>query len=470
MSKFIGREKEVELLQKAFFSDKSELIAVYGRRRIGKTFLVRETYTKNIILEISGIYKGSFKNQLSNFHYEIEKRSKRFSKSEIPSNWITGFNLLKDYIDSLKGDAKKVIFIDEFPWICTHKSNFISFFAHFWNSYCTKRKDLVVVVCGSAASFMVNKVIRNKGGLHNRISIPIRLLPFNLYETELFLKSRRVNLNRYDYLQLYMAIGGVPHYLEKINPGDSVPVAINRLCFESGGVLVNEFNEVFASLFDSSQHHIKVVETLSSMRKGMNREELLKRSGLSSGGTFTKVIVELMESGFISEYQPLNRIVKDKTYRLSDEYSLFYLKFIQANSNGSWDKLYTSRSYSSWSGFAFESICLKHLEQIKKGLGLSGIYAQGSSWSNKKAQIDLLIDRADRCVNICEMKFSNKPFTITKEYADNLINKKQEFINEQTSQKNIFLTMITTFGINANSHSDAIISNEIKMDSLFEKL
>ena len=469
MNKIIGREKQIELLQNALISDKSELIAIYGRRRVGKTFLIRETYAKEIIFEISGIPDGSLNDQLINFYNEISKKSKKFLKKEPLTNWMEAFNMLGEYIDSLKS-TKKVVFIDEFPWMYTHKSKFVQMFGHFWNSYCAKRNDLVVVICGSSASFMVNKVINDRKGLHNRISIPIRLLPFNLYETELFLKSKKIHLDRYAYLQLYMAIGGIPHYLEKIQQGDSVPVAIDRLCFQQDGILVNEFNQIFVSLFENSENHTKIVETLATSQRGMVREELIRKSKISSGGTLTKAIQELIESGFISEYQPYTNKVKETLFRLSDEYSLFYQKFIKNNSGTSWKTLFSSRSYVSWCGFAFETLCLKHTDQILKKLGLSGVDVQSSSWRNENAQIDLLIDRSDRCINICEMKFSESEFVIDKSYADNIRNKKAEFIKELTSRKNVFVTFVTTFGVKSNNHSSQVMDNQITIDSLFEKL
>jgi AAA+ ATPase superfamily predicted ATPase len=469
MNKIIGREKQIELLQNALISDKSELIAIYGRRRVGKTFLIRETYAKEIIFEISGIPDGSLNDQLINFYNEISKKSKKFLKKEPLTNWMEAFNMLGEYIDSLKS-TKKVVFIDEFPWMYTHKSKFVQMFGHFWNSYCAKRNDLVVVICGSSASFMVNKVINDRKGLHNRISIPIRLLPFNLYETELFLKSKKIHLDRYAYLQLYMAIGGIPHYLEKIQQGDSVPVAIDRLCFQQDGILVNEFNQIFVSLFENSENHTKIVETLATSQRGMVREELIRKSKISSGGTLTKAIQELIESGFISEYQPYTNKVKETLFRLSDEYSLFYQKFIKNNSGTSWKTLFSSRSYVSWCGFAFETLCLKHTDQILKKLGLSGVDVQSSSWRNENAQIDLLLDRSDRSINICEMKFSESEFVIDKSYADNIRNKKAEFIKELTSRKNVFVTFVTTFGVKSNNHSSQVMDNQITIDSLFEKL
>lgn len=469
MSRIIGRDDQVEQLEKLLLSDKSELVVIYGRRRVGKTFLIREVYRKYTIFEVSGIADGSYRDQLTNFYNEICNRKKVFRRKQIPNNWLEAFNLLGEYVDSKKSNKKQVIFIDEFPWMYTHKSKFVQLFGHFWNSYCSKRDDLIVVICGSAASFMVNKVLKDPKGLHHRITLPIRLLPFNLYETELFLKSRKVKLDRYSYLQLYMAIGGIPHYLEKIQSGDSVPVAIDRLCFIKNGLLVDEFNHIFASLFTDAENHMKIVEVLSTSQKGITREQLIVKSKISSGGTLTRTIEELVESGFISEYEPYSNTSKEALYRLTDEYSMFYLKYIRRNKGKSWKTLYSSRSYSSWSGFAFENLCLKHDKQILAGLGISGIEANSSSWRNKNAQIDLLIDRSDRTINLCELKFSEDVFTISKSYANNIRKKKREFLSELKERKNVFVIFVTTFGVKTNDHSLEVMDDQVTMDCLFER-
>jgi len=469
MTSVIGREDQVTLLQKAFSSGKSELVCMYGRRRVGKTFLVRETYSKNIVFEVSGISGAGYREQLNNFHFEISKKAKKFCKKEVPSDWFTAFNMLGDYINSIKTNRKKVIFIDEFPWLHTHKSRFVSMFGHFWNNFCSKRKDLVVVICGSSASFMVKKVINDKGGLHNRISTLIRLMPFNLYETEKFLKSRKIHFDRYDLIRLYMTLGGIPHYLEKVFPEDSIATAIDRLFNKNTGTLVNEFNLVFASLFEDAQNHINIIKYLAKSKTGISRDELVEMTGITSGGTLSNAINELSESGFITEYPPFENKKKNTLFRLSDEYSLFYLKFVENKAQKSWKSFFSSRNYVAWSGFAFETLCLKHIMQIKKGLGLSGIDTVSSSWKNENAQIDLLIDRSDRCINICEMKFSEKEFVITKNYADNLRKKRMELTKSVESRKNLFTTLITTYGVKENEHSRSVMTNQLLMDVLFEK-
>ncbi len=467
----VGRKIEINILNKMLDSNSSELIAIYGRRRVGKTFLVREVYKKQIVFEFTGYYKGSLRDQLQNFHTELKTASTRFNKVKAPSNWFMAFQLLEEYLNSLKKTQKKVIFIDEFPWITSTRSKFLMAFEHFWNTYCTKRNDLVVVVCGSAASFMVENIIKNKGGLHNRLSCKIQLMPFDLKETDLFLKSKKINLNKYDILQLYMAIGGVPHYLNKINKGESIIQNIDRLCFGKNGDLVNEFNEIFTSLFSNSKIHEKIIRVLAKTKKGVTRNKLLELCQFASGGVFSKTLDELIESGFVSHYTPFGKKIRDSLFRLSDEYSLFYLKFIEPNQgqgSGTWAKLFPKQTYKSWTGFVFETICLKHINQIKKELGVEKIYSVHSSWFNNDAQIDLLIDRDDRIINLCEIKFHNSPFSINKSGYDNLKNKIYQFKKTTKTRKNVFITMITTYGVSENANSLEMVTNNLTMDCLFE--
>ncbi len=474
MNTLIGRKEETALLQEALKSETPELIVVYGRRRVGKTFLIRQVYRKQIQFELSGLHNGKLSDQLENFSIELSQRMKgKFITT--PIAWLEAFRLLVSYINSLKSKKKKVIFFDEFPWLVTPRSKFLMAFENFWNSHASKRTDLVVVICGSAASYMVTKIIKNKGGLHNRTTQSIRLLPFNLNETELFLKSKKIQYSRYDILQLYMAIGGIPYYLEKLKKGESVAQALDRLCFAKDGILTDEFNLVFASLFDNHKKHVSIVKVLANVRKGMTRNDLIKKKNITSGGTFTEIMHELIESGFVTQYLPFGKKSKESFYRLTDEYSMFYLKFInnsRAHGVGTWNTMFNARSYISWSGFSFETVCLKHIQQIKNGLGIFGIHSENSSWISKNinngAQIDLLIDRDDNIINLCEMKFSNSVFTITKRYAEEIKKKIDVFKRTTKSRKNVFVLMITTYGLYENKHSLEIVQNSLTMDCLFE--
>ena len=474
MNPFVGREHEISMLRNALAGNTPELVAVYGRRRVGKTFLVRHVCSKHIIFEISGLHKASLSDQLDNFFMVLSETSNN-SKLDKPNSWLEAFNQLKKFLDNQKSKRKKVIFLDEFPWFDTPKSKFLMAFENFWNSYANKRSDFVVIICGSAASYMVQKIVKNRGGLHNRITQRIRLMPFTLKETEKFIHAKSLKFSKYDILQVYMAMGGIPFYLDKLHKGESVVQSIDRLCFTKDGALSDEFNLVYASLFNRHEKHVSIIRALAKVRKGITRNEISRQCGYKTGGGFTRTIDELIESGFVSRYKPFGKRSKESLYRLSDEYSMFYLKYIENNAlegQGTWQRLSQSASYSSWAGYSFETICLKHIEQIKSALQISGIYSISSSWTYKSKeggiQIDLLIDRDDNIINLCEMKFSKNHFTITKKYAQELRRREEIFRKVTKTRKNTFITFITTFGIKENSYSLELVSNDLKMQVLFE--
>ena len=473
MRKLIGRKTEKTILLDALKSDRAELVVIYGRRRIGKTYLVRDVFKKNIAFEFSGIFKASLKDNLTKFHLTLLDKEPNAKK---PTNWIEAFHELGKVFDKSRIKRKQVIFIDEFPWLDTRKSGFLSAFDNFWNSYATKKDNLVVVVCGSSASYMIKKIINNKGGLHNRLTQRIQLLPFNLNETRQLLRSNKVNLSLYDIIQIYMTMGGVPHYLEKIRPGESVAQTLDRLCFNKDGFLRTEFNNVFASLFEQHENHESIIRALANVRKGLTRNVILTKSKIPSGGTLTKTLTELEQSGFIEKYTPYQGM-KDSLYRLTDEYSLFYIKFIEgtkASVKGYWFKKQGQKSYIIWSGFSFETICIKHVEQIKEGLKIGGIGATSGSWIEKNtengAQIDLLIDRDDNVINLCEMKFYNTTYTLNKKYANDIVQKVNTFANSTKTKKNIFVTFITTYGLVQNPYSNQYVQNELTIEHLFVEL
>jgi uncharacterized protein len=443
MSELIGRKYEKIILENTLECARPELIVVYGRRRIGKTFLIREVYKNHIQFKFSGINKMSLKEQLKSFHLSLT--AKKY-KCPIPTDWIEAFHQLSQYIDKLKSKDKKVIFIDEFPWLDTRKSNFLPAFDHFWNSRASKRNDLVVVICGSAASYMIKRIFK------------------------------KVKLVRYDILQLYMALGGVPYYLEKIKLRENVPQALDRLCFSKNGFLRLEFSHVFASLFDHYQNHEAIIRTLATVHKGLRRNQIVSKIKIDTGGTLTKTLTDLEESGFIEKYTPY-RGTKDSIYRLADEYSMFYIKFIEntkPTSRSLWIKMQQQPSYKIWSGFSFETICIKHIEQIKEALKISGIHSTHGSWIEKNtsnsAQIDLLIDRDDNVINLCEMKFYSGLFTIDKKYAEEIAKKVDSFCRSTKTKKSVFTTFITTYGIAPNQYSRQYVQSELTMNDLFIEL
>ena len=476
MEKLVGRRVEQHIFAALLKSGRAELVAVYGRRRVGKTFLIRTYFRAHLVFEFTGIHEASLKDQLRNFTITLQHAMKSPIPMAVPADWQQAFTYLDQYLNGLTTNKPAALFFDEFPWIHTQKSGFLQAFDHWWNHSASRKSHLKVIICGSAASWMIDKILNNRGGLHNRVTQRIRLLPFNLGETEQYLRSRGINLDQYQVLQLYMAIGGIPHYLHHINKGESSAQVIDRLCFTRDGVLKSEFKNLYESLFNTPSHHEAVVRALSKKGKGLTRNEIIDECGFTTGGTTTKILTELEESGFITGYIPFEKNENEGIYKLSDEYSLFYLKFIEgskAEGRGTWLRQMNSQSYTSWSGFAFESVCLKHTPQIKKALGIEDVHTQVSTWRHiavkgkQGAQIDLLLDRADRCINVCEIKFAAGEFTIDKKYAGELDRKVNVFKEETKTKKTIFPTMITTYGLKSNEHSIGRVQAQVVMEDLF---
>ena len=472
----IGRTKEQETLRKALLSDESEMVAIIGRRRVGKTFLIRSVYRERIDLEFTGVQNATRREQLDSFHFLLQKYARRNTILNLPKNWLEAFHQLITVLENKNtSKKKKVIFFDELPWLATKKSGFLKALGFFWNNWASKN-NIVVVICGSAASWMIQKVVKDKGGLHNRITRRINLRPFTLAETETFLASRHLKLNHYNTILIYMIMGGIPHYLKEIQAGKSAIQNIDDICFSEDGLLADEFSNLYPALFEHSENHIAIIRALAMKWKGLTRAEIIKLGNLSNGGGVTKALDELIHSSFISSYFPFGKKRKDKLYRLTDEYSLFYLHFIERrrrNVKGAWQALSQTSTFKSWSGYAFESLCLKHIEQIKTALQIGGIYSESSSFffagneSLPAIQIDLLIDRNDQVINLCEIKFQQSEFIISKSYAEQLQKKIAVFSEISKTKKQIFLTMITTFGTTQNKHSLGLVDNDLKMDVLF---
>jgi uncharacterized protein len=471
----IGRSKEQEVLLKALHSRRPEMVAVIGRRRVGKTFLVQKVYADNMAFQISGMQDGTLKEQLKNFTYLLKQTFGDVVPIEKPKSWLDAFQQLITCLET-KGDKEKlVVFFDELPWLATRRSDFLKGLSFFWNSWASQ-KNIVVVICGSSASWMIQKVVEHKGGLHNRLTKRLHLYPFNLFETEAFLKNLNLNFNRYQIIELYMAMGGIPHYLNEVEAGLSAAQNIERICFSPTGLLNNEFLRLYPALFENADNHIAVIKALAEKWQGLTRNDIITYSKLTDGGGVTRCLDELISSGFVSTYFPFGKKKKEMLYRLTDEYSLFYLQFIENKTHKGkniWVELNQTQDYKSWSGYAFESLCLKHIPQIKKALGISGVYAETSSFYQKGTaqdtgvQIDLLIDRKDNVINVFELKFYSGVMSLSKSYAEDLREKITIFKEITQSRKQVFLNLLTTFGLKQNEHSIGLIDKAMTMDVLF---
>lgn len=469
----IGREKEIALLNEKLSSKKSEFVALYGRRRIGKTYLIRNLFEGKFTFRLTGLSQATLTQQLYNFNAAIKEQHPKI-KLNAAVNWIEAFQHIAKIIEKSK-QKKKVIFIDELPWFDTAHAKFINALEHFWNSWASSRKDVLLIVCGSAASWMINKLINNRGGLHNRVTQKIKIEPFTLNECKALLKSKNILINNYQLVLLYMVLGGIPYYWEAIKKGLSADQNINKLCFEKDGLLTKEFDNLFQSLFAKAERHEAIVAALAKKSKGLTRDEICTASKLANGGGLTRLLNELEESGFIRRYSPYGKQFRNSLYQLSDFFSLFHIKFMRQQKNvgkNHWLKLIDSPAHRAWSGYAYEQVCLAHLPQIIKALGISGVSTEISSWksssSSNGAQIDLVIDRRDFVVNLCEMKFSTALFAIDKKYDAELRNKVATFRAETKSRKALFTTMITTFGLKQTPYANNI-SNDLTMEVLFEK-
>ena len=476
MEKLIGRDIECARLDKCMRAKTAQLVVIYGRRRVGKTYLVNHYFKDNISFKITGAY-GQAKNiQLRNFADELNRRSK--NKYDVPKDWIEAFNNLREYIDELSDEKKQVFFIDEMPWLDSHKSNFMAAFEHFWNDYGTSKDNLIFVICGSATSWMVDNIANNKGGLFNRQTCRIYLEPFTLKETKEFLLSQGISWSDYDIAECYMIMGGIPYYLSLLDSDLSYVSNIDNLFFRKKAELWDEFNHLYQTLFKNSDKYIQIMECLSQKRNGYTRKEISQKCEIEENGKLTKILDDLVNSGFVKVSSFYGKKKKEALYQSSDYYTNFYFRFLEDN-NGKdehyWSKAIDNPSRKSWSGFTFEQLCKDHVKQIKKKLGIAGVLTDEYIWyvrgdeelGTSGAQIDLIIERRDRIINLCEIKFSTQEFVIDKDYDLKLRNKIEAFRHSTSTNYGLQLTMITTYGVKENKYS-SLVGSEVTLKDLFE--
>lgn len=470
----IGRKEQNELMEQALQLDKSSFIAITGRRRVGKTYIVREIYKDHFCFSVTGIQNATLSVQIGNFLQKLQEYQGDWALQNRGKNWQDVFFAFKKYLKSLPKDKKQVIFIDELPWIAGAKSGFISFLAHLWNDYLSQEKHFILVVCGSATSWITQKIINDKGGFHNRVTIPIHLKPFTLAETKLFFQSKNIDLTDNGIAEIYMALGGLPYYLEQINRGESPSKAIERLCFDSNGILKREYNNLYKALFDNWEKHELIVQHLAQSQKGLTRKEILAKTNISAGGNFNRTMNDLLLTDFITEYPPFGAKKREGVFKLTDEFSVFYHRFMKENEKKDasiWTILAQSQAYKIWKGYAFEALCLKHISEIKKALGIANVYTETAGFFKSKSvesgfQIDLIIDRKDATINLCECKFYESSFQLTKEYADALKRRKAAFRAETKTKKIIFNTLITNEEIVSNAYSNETLDQIVQLSDL----
>lgn len=484
MTQIIGRKREREILNQILTSKKAEFIAVYGRRRVGKTFIIEQFFSHaDVYFECTGIKDGNMHDQLINFTQVFQTTFYPGLSLSPAKTWREAFELLTQEVKKIPESKQIVIFLDELPWLAKRKSKLLQNLDYFWNSHWRKMPNFKLIVCGSAASWMLEKLINAKGGLHNRITRSLLLEPFTLEETKKFLEANEIKLTEKQILDLYMVTGGVPFYLTQIQKSKSVSQNINDMCFQKDGLLYTEFPRLFKSLFESADLNLHIVREIAKNRYGISFSNLLQKCGKKAGGRFKQHLSELEAAGFIQMFLPYGRKKRDRYYKIIDEYTLFYLRWIEdviasksiPKGVNYWVNISKTPSWQSWAGYAFESICYKHTDKIINKLGLSSIGCLVGNWrhiphqgkNDMGVQIDLLLDREDDAITLCEIKYSANPFMIDKSYAKNLMNKVDIFKNYFKTSKQIFLVMVTATGIKKNSWSKELMDGEVTLADLF---
>lgn len=469
----IGREEEKAKLKEAYESEYSEFVAVYGRRRIGKTFLIRETFKDKFTFQYSGIFKATNKEQLKMFYSSLVQQGLA-SSEDVPKDWFEAFALLQRVIINSR-ESRKVVFIDELPWLDARNSRFMAAFEHFWNGWASARNDILLIICGSASSWIINKIFRNKGGLYNRVTYRLKLRQFSLYECEQLVRSRMLPFNRNMIMEGYMAMGGVPFYWTKLRRDKSMAQNINDLFLREEGELHDEFRYIYASMFNTPEKYIKVVEALSGKKSGLTRDEIAEKAKLENNGHLSHILQDLTECGFIRKYCHTGKRLKGALFQLVDFYTLFYYQFVRKAygiDEEYWVRTMQTPSYHTWCGNAFERVCLLHTRQIKSAIGISGIMTHLYSWYVKKnedhpgVQIDLIIDRADDVMNVCEIKYAADGYHLTGKELDNIKQRLSVFRLFMSPRKVVMPVLITSNGVIPNSNSYEI-PLQVAGDQLF---
>ncbi len=481
----IGRKQEIRKLNELYSSKKAELIAVYGRRRVGKTFLIDEVFEGKITFQHSGLSsveaeqsenydgKSRMKDQLKHFCRSLQKAGLKNVK--VPDSWLDAFYLLEDLLEE-KDDKKNrmLVFIDEIQWLDTPKSGFMTGFEAFWNGWACHNKNVMVIVCGSSSSWVLDKLINNHGGLYDRVTCQMQLLPFSLKECEEYYKSRNFIISRYDIVQSYMMLGGIPYYLEYLSREKSFAQNVEAVFFEEKAPLKDEFDRLFNSLFVNPDVMKNIIMTLNKKAAGFTRQDLLKNTGLNDSGEFSKLLKALISGGFIIKYISFGSGKRDELYKLIDPFCIFYLKFVKDNLGKKikWTNLESTNQVTVWRGLAFENVCFNHTKQIKTALGIANVSTEESLWSkhgseeDKGTQIDLIIKRKDNVINMCEVKFLSNLFAVNKEYHFVLDDRTKLLSSIIPKKAAVHNTLITTYGLKHNEYFGDFIS-VVLMDDLF---
>ncbi|WP_406030159.1 ATP-binding protein [Succinivibrio sp.] len=481
----IGRENEIKKLNELYHSEDAELIALYGRRRVGKTYLIDEVFRDRLNFRHAGlspidsekenVKAHLMKDQLTHFFRSLTMQGYKGKKT--PESWLEAFYMLEDLlVEKYKDNERIVVFLDEMQWLDTPKAKFMTGFEAFWNGWACHRKNLMVIVCGSSSSWILTNIINNHGGLYGRVTFEIKLKPFTLRECEQFLTSKEICMSRYDVIQAYMMVGGIPYYLRYFNKRLSLAQNINEIFFADEAPLKDEFNRMFASLFKNAEPIKQIIKAIASKNKGITRKELSEITGVTDSGEVSRQLNALIAGDFIIKYKSFGDNKRDEIYKLVDPFSYFYLTFLDKSSdnrNIDWINIEDSSRVLSWKGYAFENVCWNHIHQIKMALQIGGVSTTEALWSKRGdentrgTQIDLIIVRKDNVVHMCEIKFYNDEFEVDKDYHL-ILERRKKILREQIPKRaTIHNTLITTYGLRKTNYFGDFV-HVVTIDQLFE--
>ncbi len=473
--KLVARSAETDELKRCERSGKSELVCVYGRRRVGKTYLVEQTFSGSFAFRATGVEGGNMRQQLKSFNQRLQEHGD--PQRTIPKNWFEAFSRL-DIVLSREDAArspygKKVVFLDEFPWFATARSEFLMAFGEFWNRRGTAGDDIMVVICGSATSWIVGNVLENTGSLYNRVTSQVYLEPFCLGDAERFFVDRGFGWTRSQIAESHMVFGGLPYFLELLDPNESLRANIERLCFAPHALLAHESSKLLEATLKKSPAYDRLLSYLAKHRCGVEKQACFEQTGLAKG-TFARAVDDLLKCGYIREFKVPTKRGKPLFLQLVDPFLLFHYRFLSKKSGdrvGSWsDCIQDEARYKSWRGCSFEILCVLHEAQIKRALGISGVRTRCYPWTSDQgaggAQIDLVIERDDGIINICEMRCTDRPFSMDAATEASLLNKVDVFKRETGAKNPVKIVVVSASGIAGVAHTE-YISRTITLDDLF---
>jgi AAA+ ATPase superfamily predicted ATPase len=446
MKQFIGRKVEIAQLTALIDLPRPSIAVIYGRRRVGKSELIRHVTQGKNVLSFEGLEGQPKHKQIKNFLFQLSAQSNIREKNI--SDWPDALILLR----TLTQDGQWIIILDEFQWMANYQNELVSVIKMIWEKYLSQNPDLTLILCGSIASFMKSKVLKSSA-LYGRTDYELNLHELNLSEISEFFPGKGSD----EVIDTAMLVGGIPKYLELISEYPSLYDALEPLAFSQDGFFKTEYDRLFASHFGKKPIFMKIIQTLATNPYGLTTGKLAKEMQVASGGTLCHQLDDLESAGFLHSIIPFDKPEGSKLrkYILMDAYVRFYHSIIRGSMkettppNTQFHAIMSSPRYAAWAGMAFEFLCMRHHKEISRILGFHGIpYTAGPFFQRKTldtpgVQIDLLFERSDKILVLCEMKYllASVPGDIIDQ-----VNRKVSALQEKYPGRTILKVLLTKTG------------------------